>query len=338
MSPVFPHWSAIGLALLAIFGACGPGPQDDALAVAEASSQTADLPRAAEAFPRGLSGELVFQSDVEGRPKIYKLDLATGRIVRLTEGPLWRDENPRWSPDASRIAFKSNRAHYGSGAESGTPDYDLYLMNPDGTNIRRITSDPGNEHDLAWAPDGRSLFFSSDRDGRGDLYRVWLEDGRIERLTRHFVGRAIMPAPSPDGARVAFAAQTLRIGQFWVFQIHLLDLATGRTTALPKSGGSCWPSWAPDGKQLAYVLLDEEPSALEAIEESGKTRRLVNDAKLWSYYPDWSRDGQRIAFSVSPEHHEGEDWDLALLDPGAPGRFVKLTTGPGNDRLPDWKP
>ena len=45
----------------------------------------------------------------------------------------------------------------------------------------------------------------------------------------------------------------------------------------------------------------------------------------------------RLAFSVSPAHHEGEDWDLAVMNADG-GGYRKLTTGPGNDRVPDWKP
>ena len=96
-------------------------------------------------------------------------------------------------------------------------------------------------------PDGQSVIFSSERDSRSDLYRVWLTDRRVDRLTQHFVGRAIMPSVSPDGKSVAFAAQTLQRLQFWEFQIHVLDLATGKTRALDNSGGACWPSWSPDG-------------------------------------------------------------------------------------------
>jgi hypothetical protein len=42
--------------------------------------------------------------------------------------------------------------------------------------------------------------------------------------------------------------------------------------------------------------------------------------------------------SVSPEHHEGEDWDLAIVDPSRTSPPRRLTSGGGNDRLPDWKP
>jgi Tol biopolymer transport system component len=315
---------------------------------APAGEPTQVLPQTVAPFPAGLQGLLVFQSDREGRTKIYTLNLANGEVRALTTDTRYRDENPRWSPDGTRIAFKSNRAHYeGPTPEQGRVDHDIYTMAADGSDIRRITTDPADEHDPSWAPDGKSLIYSSDKDSRGDLYRVWLDDGRIERLTRHFVGRAIMPTVSPDGRKVAFGAQTLRAGQFWVYQVHLLDLASKGTTPLEGSGGACWPSWMPDGRGLAYVVLDREPSALEATNlETGAKQWIVRDPQLWSYYPDWSPDGRQIAFSVSPAHHEGEDWDLAIADvsragdraPGSGEGFKKLTTGAGNDRLPDWKP
>jgi TolB protein len=297
------------------------------------------LPAAVSPFPAGRRGTLVFQSDREGRPKIYTMDLATGRITRLTAGAEFRDENPRWSPDGTRIVFRSNRAHYGPGADAGAPQFDLYVMSADGGAVRRLTTTPTNEYEASWHPDGRSLVFTSDRDSRGDLYRLWLADGRVERLTRHFVGRAIMPTVSPDGTRVAFAAQSLNRGQFWLYQVHILDLASGTTTAVGSAGGSCWPAWAPAGDSLACVLLDREPSALERVPLAGGARQtLVGDQRLWSYYPDYSPDGRSIAFSVSPAHHDGENWDLAVMSVDRPGAFTPLTTGPGNDRLPDWKP
>jgi Tol biopolymer transport system component len=286
------------------------------------------------------SGTLVFQSDRDGRDAIYTLDVTSRRITRLSGDPSWTEGNPRWSPDGARIVFKSNRAHYeGPSPEGGTPDFDLYVMNGDGSGRRRVTTDPANEQDPAWAPDGKSIVFSSDRDGRGDLYRVWLEGGKVDRLTRHFVGRAIMPAVSPSAGRVAFAAQTLRLGQFWAFQVHLLDLASGQTEAVDSDAAACWPAWSSDGSMLAHVLLwDDRPSAL-ALRDlgAGTSRTIVGDQKMWSYYPDFSPDSRYIAYATSPAHHDGEDWDLAVYSV-ATGKSVRLTEGRGNDRLPDWQP
>ncbi|MCC6163478.1 MAG: PD40 domain-containing protein [Acidobacteria bacterium] len=315
----------------------------DAGPAAAASGATAapaePLPALAQPYRAVTTGTLAFQSDVSGRPKIYTLDLANGRVTALTRGRDWRDESPRWSPDGRVIAFASNRAHYGPDAESGTPDFDVYVMRADGSDIRRVTRDPGNDVDPSWMPDGQSLIFSSDRESRGDLYRVWLADGRTERLTHNFVGRALMPAVSPDGRQVAFGGQTLRIGQFWSYQVHVLDLASGESRPLPSSGGACWPSWSPDGRTLFNVQLDSEPSSIQRRDlASGAVGTAHAHATQWSYYPRVSPDGQWLVIATSPEHHAGEDWDLALVSTSDPNRRVTLTTGPGNDRLADWKP
>ena len=297
-------------------------------------AQAPSAPQAVAPFPAGLSGVIAFMSDRPGpdnpsaRNHIFTLDLATGRVNQLTSGRNHHDQHPKWSPDGRRISFVSSRGG----------NFDLYVMDADGTNVTRITDHPANDFDPIWMPDGQSLIFSSERDSRSDLYRVWLKDKKVDRLTHHFVGRAIMPNVSPDGKLVAFAAQTLQRLNFWEFQVHVLDLATGKTRALDNSGGACWPSWSPDGRSLANVLLAKEPSTIQIRNADGGAAREIATGKLWSYYPDWSKDGRTIALSVSPQHHEGEDWDLAIVAADGSRPLQKLTTGPGNDRLPDWKP
>ena len=182
------------------------------------------------------------------------------------------------------------------------------------------------------------MIFSSERDSRSDLYRVWLADRRVDRLTHHFVGRAIMPSVSPDGKLVAFAAQTLQRLQFWEFQIHILDLATGKTPrARQQRRRLLAVSWSPDGRQLANVAARKEPSTLQIRTPTGTARASSRRSEALALLPRLVEGRRLIAFSVSPAHHEGEDWDLAIAAPDG-SRYQRLTTGPGNDRLPDWKP
>lgn len=291
------------------------------LAVAAVSAQP--LPDVVRPLPSGLSGELLFQSDRDGQPRIYVLDLAAGTVRRVGDVGNWHDEEPKWSPDGRRIAFSSTRG--------GGGNLDIFVMNADGSGLVRVTDHPAAEQGPAWAADGESLFFTAERDRPGAIYRVWLADKRVERVT---LGRdwAIMPAASPDGKHLAYAVATAH-----GFQIFVRELATGNTNQVTSGGGSCRPSWAPDSQEVAFVRIAQEPSRLEVIRTTG-TRVILEDRTLWSYYPDYSPDGKLIAFSVSPEHHRGEDWDLALMDPAKPGTFVRLTHGPGNDRVPDWKP
>jgi Tol biopolymer transport system component len=286
-----------------------------------------NIPQSVKPFPQGLKGELLFQSDREGPPRLFILNLTTGAVRRVGTPGDWTDEEPRWSPDGQRIAFSSTRGQKGN--------FDIFVMNADGSTPVRLTDHPSNEQGPVWAADGQSLFFTGERDGRGEIYRVWLANKKVDRVTSG-INRAIMPAVSPDGRYLAYAAQTIMH-----FQVHVLDFTNGQTTQLTSGlSGSCRPSFAPDSQELAFVRMTTggEPSWLEAVRLNG-TRVVHKDTRMWSYYPDYSPDGKLIAFSVSPEHHQGEDWDLAVIDPQRPqSAYVRLTSGPGNDRVPDWKP
>ena len=107
-----------------------------------------DGPTPASPFPRDLSGTIAFQSDVRtttnpnGRAKIYTIDLASGRITALTREGDWHDEQPRWSPDGRRIAFKSSRG--GS--------FNLYVMDADGSNQIRLTENSVQDYNPTWSP------------------------------------------------------------------------------------------------------------------------------------------------------------------------------------------
>jgi len=265
----------------------------------------------------------VFQSDREGPARVFVLDVATRAVRRVGPAGDWFDEDPSWSPDGSRIAFASTRG--------GGGNLDIWFMNADGGGLVRLTDHRAPDQDPAWASDGRSVFFTSERDGRGEIYRVWLDSRKVDRQTSG-LARAIMPATSRDGRYLAWSSQLL-IG----FKIQLLNLQTGELRTVGTSGGACRPAFSPDTREMAFVHLDAEPSQLEAVTESGR-RTLIADPRLWAYYPAYSPDGRYIAFSVSPEHHAGEDWDLAVTDAARPGAITKLTSGPGNDRVPDWRP
>jgi TolB protein len=292
-----------------------------ALAIAAQGSAAVAGGPADSASSQILHGEILFQSDREGPTRLFIIDVATKAQRRVGSAGDWMDEEPAWSRDGRRIAFSSTRG--------GNRNLDIWVMDADGSNLVRLTEHPAPEQDPIWAHDDKSLFFTAERDGRGQIYRVWLADKRVERIT-HTPHRAIMPAASPDGRYLSYAAAVEG------FQLFLLDFTTGQTRQITVGEGACRPSFAPDSREIAFVRMGA-PSHLEAVREEGP-RVVHQDARLWSYYPDYSPDGRYLAFSVSPEHHQGEDWDLALIDLQKPGTVLSLSSGRGNDRYPDWRP
>jgi hypothetical protein len=111
-----------------------------------------------------------------GRPAdIYLIPSATlfYAPLRLTSDAA-DDATPAWSPDGSKIAFASNRAG---------GDYDIYLMNADGSGPQRLTTAPGADLSPAWSPDGSRIIFSSARDGNAEIYVMNADGGAQTRLT-----------------------------------------------------------------------------------------------------------------------------------------------------------
>ena len=90
------------------------------------------------------------------------LSLADGRITGLTTGP---DNFPVWSPRGDRILFTSFR----------TGDFEIYTVHPDGSDIRQLTKDHGNDAHAIWSPDGHSILFTTSRTGWKD--EMWLGGG-----------------------------------------------------------------------------------------------------------------------------------------------------------------
>jgi len=118
-----------------------------------------------------------------------------GRARQLTDV---EGEYPAWSPDGRRIAFMSAPPD----ARGGDPDYDVVVVDADGSHARRLTDWPGEDGWPAWSPDGRRIAFTSTHGAEG-RFRVWVmaADGSGKRL----LARGSFPVWSPDGAAIMFS-------------------------------------------------------------------------------------------------------------------------------------
>ena len=127
--------------------------------------------------------EIAFTSDRGGTPQIYIADAEGANVRRLTfEGGY--NVQPRWSPRGDRIVYTSRQGNF-----------DLWVINVDGSNLRRLTAGGDNES-ASWAPNGRHLVFASRRAGRWQLFTTLADGNETQQLTRER-GEVTSPAWSP---------------------------------------------------------------------------------------------------------------------------------------------
>lgn len=120
---------------------------------------------------------------------LWKVDVATGTLSRLTpatsDAPWTSDRSPALSPDGTTIAFASNR-HGSTSDDAG--DYDVYSIRTDGSQLIRLTDDPGTIATPAYSPDGKRIYFASTRtrtaDYEWEIFVMAASGGEQKRLTR----------------------------------------------------------------------------------------------------------------------------------------------------------
>jgi Tol biopolymer transport system component len=151
------------------------------------------------------------------------------------------DGFPAWSPDGSQIAFTSRR----------DGNNEIYLMDPYGHNLKRLTFNPTDDFAPAWSPDGKQLAFLSDRDAQTGVYSIYIMNAAaswVKRLTNDG-GNDYTPAWSPDGSTIVFRSD--HNGQADLYSVSVDGTNLTNLTNTPKSNE--WsPSWSPDGTLIAF--------------------------------------------------------------------------------------
>jgi len=239
-------------------------------------------------------------------PVLQRLDLSSGELTPI-EYP-WAqvdgDVQGRFSPDGTRIAFR----------RGALPFSDLYVMNADGSDMRRLTHFGAWMPGFDWSSDGRSLLFPSDHDGGMRLWRVDVESGALTRT-------AIEGVIWPDVAR-------LRDVMVFMRENDLADLALvdvdGQLDAEPQrpapSSRSDWyPTFSPDGRRIAFISDRSGRWGLYVLESDGAVRLIAEHPQRDLRAPEWSPDGRQLAYVVS-----GAGSRLFLADVNA-GRSRDIT-------------
>lgn len=145
---------------------------------------------------------------------------------------------PAWSPDGRQLAFTSNR--------HGNPE--LYIMDADGANVRRLTNHPGIDTTPTWSPQGHQIAFTSDRTGSPQIYVVGVDGTGLRRIT--FESYCDRPTWSP--APYNEIAYSSRTGPG--HDIKVIDIPTSEVRQLTFGlGTNESPSYSPNGRHVAFM-------------------------------------------------------------------------------------
>jgi Tol biopolymer transport system component len=202
---------------------------------------------------------LAYVGQRKGRDVLYVLDVAKQETVRRLELPLEGVTGPAWSPDGSKIVF--------SGLQGGLTD--LYIVDADGHNLKRLTNDRHGDMQPSWSPDGKTIAFATDRGPDADFgileltkFRIalyHLETGRIEVLPNQS-GQNINPQWAPDGKSIAFVSGRTGIQNIFLYDFtdgeqYQLTNVIGGVTAVTQYSPAI--SWARQADRLAYTYYED---------------------------------------------------------------------------------
>ena len=222
--------------------------------------------------------KLAFTTWREGTPQLYIHSLTTGRRLTFYNQRASLNMTPEFLPDGSKLLFSST---------AGGDSAQIYIANPDGSGIQRVTSTRSIEVEARVNPKtGRDIAFTSGRTGHPQIFKMSLEGGDVQQLTPGD-GEATNPSWHPDGKILAFAwTHGFEIGNFNIF---VMDVATRNVIQLTHGAGRNEnPSWAPDGYHIVFSSKRGNKTQLYSMLADGtQVRQLTsegnNDQPVWAH-------------------------------------------------------
>lgn len=157
----------------------------------------------------------------------------------------------------------------------------IYLLDTNGQNLRQFTTGGSIDTEPAFSPDGKYIYFTSDRGGNPQIYRKPVAGGSAGRIS-FGNAYAISPAVSPKNDQVAYIVRTG--GHFKLVQ---QDLATGNVIPLSEIGKNESPSYSPNGNMIIYASEVGGKGVLSTVSTDGSTRSRLSGTSGDIREPSW---------------------------------------------------
>jgi TolB protein len=205
--------------------------------------------------------KIAYVSFESGNSNIYVQDITTGSRQLVESHRKGINGAPAWSPDGSKLAV----------ALSYVGNLELFVLDLASHQETRLTNSLSIDTEPVWAPDGQSIYFTSDRSGRPQIYQVAASGGSPQRVS--FQGQNNAEASvSYDGKQIAMVQ-----GNGNVYRIVVMDRSLGdQVRSLSPGPIDESPSFAPNASMLLYAATEGRRGVLYAVSADGLVRqRLV---------------------------------------------------------------
>lgn len=221
------------------------------------------------------SRQLAYVSFEGNKSSIFVQTLRTGNRFKVSSKP-GINGAPAFSPDGRQLAVTL-------GGVDG--NLDIHVLDITSRQTRRLTTHRAIDTEGTWSPDGRHIYFTSDRAGGPQVYRVPAKGGSPERITFEGSYNA-RPRLSPDGSRLAMVHNdrgNYRIAVMDLEKKNLLVVSTGRQDESP--------SFAPNSDILIYATRQGRDGVLETVSADGLIRQRMASGSgdvrepVWSPFP-----------------------------------------------------
>jgi TolB protein len=219
----------------------------------------------------------------------------------------------------TRIAFVSRH---------GDKNSEIYLMDYDGRDIRRLTTSNTINLSPAWSPDAKRLSYVSWREKRPDIY-IMDDTGQRTMVPAMKAELNTSPDWSPDGNRLVYTSDAPGNAELYV-----VDLKTRRNTRLTRNPGiDTSPAFSPNGREIAFTSDRSGNPQVYLMDSDGLNTRRISRSGSYNESPAWSPKGDKLAY-VSRIRGQFEIVILEL----ATGTLQQVTSGPGHKENPRWSP
>ena len=243
----------------------------------------------------------------------------------------------------AQIAFVSDRDR----------NSEIYVMDADGGNQRRLTNNPASDHSPSWSSDGKRIAFVSDRDGHvhpihgrstSEIYVMDADGGNPQNLTND-PHHDWSPSWSPDSKRIVFGSDRDRDNNPHNTEIYVMKAdGTNQRRLTNNLTEDMYPAWSPDGGRIAFSARREGHVVhnldityeIYVMDADGENEQRLTENRHNDMYPAWSPNGERIAF-VSDRKGNWENYEIYVMDADG-GNQQKLTNDRGDDWWPSWSP